>query len=221
MSPPIGFIPWNKGIFFSLLFVTFLLPLASAEIYKLWEPADLRLSISDNGTIIGVTANITVRDPDKTVIVAGKSMRNLVGTTDWNYTVPASSISKTGQYEYTVCSYSPTENRCDTFFFDVTPSGTVQTSILENPILLLFGILGIIIVGIGIYQGNPWFGFVGSIMLLLGGIYTMIYGFNNEQNFYTQGVALVFLGLGLIFMFVSAMEFIWNGGSGGGEDDED
>jgi len=212
----------NKILLLLVLLTLFFISLAGAEIHKQWEPADLRLSISNNGTVTGVSANITVRDPDKVVLVSFKPMSNTAGTTDWNYTVPASSIQKNGQYEYTVCSYSPVENRCDTFFFNVTPSGIEQTSILQNPILLLLGILGLLIVALGIYQGNPWFGFVGSIMFLLCGIYTMVYGFNNQQNFYTQGVAMVFLGLGFVFMFISAFEFIWsNNDNDNGGDDED
>jgi len=204
--------------FFSFLFLL-LISSASAEIYKQFEPADLRLSISDNGTIVGVSANITVRDPNKVVLVPFQSMSNLPGTTDWNYTLPSSNTTKNGEYEYTVCSYSISENRCDTFFFSVTPSGKEQTSILENPVILLLAILACLLVGVGAYQGNPWFGFIGSIMFLLGGMYTMIYGFNNEQTLYTQGVALVFIGLGIIFMFVAALEFVWGSDSAGSEED--
>jgi len=210
----------HKLFLFFLLTLFFSNLVVATEYHTLFEPADLRLSISNNGTVTGVSANITVRDPDKIVLVPFGVMSNTVGTTDWNYTVPASQITKTGQYEYTVCSYSPVENRCDTFEFKVNPAGREQTSILENPLLLVFGIIGTLFLVFGVWQGNSIFGFIGAIMFILGGVYTMIYGFNGEQSLYTQGIAMTIIGTGFIFMFLSAYEWLgW--GSYGGDEDED
>jgi hypothetical protein len=45
-------------------------------------------------------------------------------------------------------------------------------------------------------------------MFLLGGIYTMIYGFNNVTNLYTRGVAITLIGIGVAFMISSAYEWV-------------
>jgi len=201
-----------QKLFFVFLFLIFLVPTVAGEIYQQHTAVDLRLSVSNNGSADGVTANITVRDPDNVVLIPFLAMSNQAGTTDFNYTISSDNTSKTGTYSYVVCGFSSDENECNSYTFEVTPSGVTQTSILENPMILVLGILGTILVFVGLYMGNPWFGFIGSIIILLGGIYTMIYGFNNQQNLYTQGIALVIIGVSIIFMFISALEFIWRGG---------
>jgi ABC-type transport system involved in cytochrome c biogenesis permease subunit len=77
------------------------------------------------------------------------------------------------------------------------------------------GLLGLVLCIVGATKGIPWFGFIGSIMFLLIGVYTMIYGFDNVNNLYTQGAAIVFLGMGILFMFLSALEWVMD------TDDED
>jgi hypothetical protein len=54
-------------------------------------------------------------------------------------------------------------------------------------------------------------GFISSIIFLLLGIYTMIYGFNNTIDMYTRGTALVFLGIGMFVMFASAYDWAFGG----------
>ena len=96
-----------------------------------------------------------------------------------------------------------------TFIINVNPTGRAQTSILDNPMLLILGLLALVLVGMGVYFHTPGFGFIGSIMFLLGGLYTMIYGFNNVTDFYSRGIGITFIGLGFIFMFLAAYEWIW------------
>lgn len=98
----------------------------------------------------------------------------------------------------------------------VTPTGTNPSSFLNNPILLILGLMGLALVIFGGIKGIPWFGFIGSIMFLLVGVYTMIFGFDNINNMYTQGSALVFIGMGVIFMILSGYEWMTDT-----EDEED
>ena len=94
------------------------------------------------------------------------------------------------------------------YFFSITPSGIIQNSILENPILIILFVLSLIFLGVGVGFKIASLGFIGSILLALSGIWTMIYGFNNITNLYTRSVALALIGLGIIFMFISAYEWL-------------
>ena len=40
----------------------------------------------------------------------------------------------------------------------------------------------------------------------------MIYGFDNVTDIYTRGVGLTFIGMGFIFMFTSAYEWLYADG---------
>ena len=94
------------------------------------------------------------------------------------------------------------------YFFLITPSGIIQNSILENPILIILFVLSLIFLGLGVGFKIASLGFIGSILLILSGIYTMIYGFNNVTNLYTRGTAIALIGLGILFMFISAYEWL-------------
>lgn len=132
-------------------------------------------------------------------------------------------MTKTGtEYNYTTCDLTEVTGQYIvsgkgdidgvttvwTYDYYVTPTGTTSGSFLNNPILLILGLIGLILVIFGATKGIPWFGFLGSIMFLLVGVYTMIFGFDNINNMYTQGAAIVFIGLGIVFMLLSAFEWI-------------
>ena len=99
----------------------------------------------------------------------------------------------------------------DEGYYDITPTGKIQTSISNNPILIILGLIGIGLIVFGVIKGLSWLGFIGSVMFILLGVYTMIYGFNNTIDLYTRGTALVFIGIGIIFMFASAYDWAFGG----------
>ena len=67
--------------------------------------------------------------------------------------------------------------------------------------------LATLLLVLGFYLNLVSLGFIGSIMFLLSGIYTMIYGLNDIMNLYTRGIAIALIGLGFIFMYFSAYEW--------------
>ena len=129
---------------------------------------------------------------------------------DYSFDVKAGNFSEAGDYYYlTQCNSSSLGGFVEVPFV-VTPSGKIDLSILNNPMIIILGLLGLVLVLFGTWKGIPWFGFIGSILFLLLGIYTMIYGFNNITDLYTQGVAITFIGMGIIFMFSSAYEWLYD-----------
>jgi len=195
------------SVFLFLFFLIFSLTNVTAEIYKQNEPITFIQVVTIGGApSSSVYANITIADPDNVILVPFSAMTYNVTSQTFNFTLYQT--LKTGTYKRCIYASSPTDNETTCFEFDVTPSGKVQTSILENPMFLVFGVISLLFIVLGVYMSNPWAGFIGSIMLLLSGVYTMIYGFNNEQNFYTQGIALTIIGVSIVFMFLSAFEWI-------------
>lgn len=195
-----------------LLVVLFLIPLAFAEpsyTFKKNADIDLKISCFDIANDLcntAVSCALTVHYPNLTGLYSNVSMTQSANLDYFNYTLTG--LSQTGEY--------PTIVRCignttgfSTFTFEVTSTGRPAYSILDNPVLILFGIMALVLIAMGAYFSTPWFGFIGAIMFLMGGIYTMIFGFNNVTDLYTQSVGLTFIGLGFIFMFLAAYEWIW------------
>jgi len=208
----------SKPFFILVGIVTLLfLPivLADTEIYPVNKEVDLKFTCTLNNAIPSPTTefNISINYPNGTTFINNQPTTAL-GNGAFNYTT---TFTQTGIYKVQMFCYDGTYSYSNEGFYDITPTGKIQTSILENPILLILGILGLGLVVFGSTKGIPWFGFIGSIMFLLLGIYTMIYGFNNTTDLYTQGVSITLLGMGIIFMFASAYEWLYDGGEDGGE----
>lgn len=135
---------------------------------------------------------------------------------DFEVSVSGRNFTEPGEYRYLIECKTP-KAKSESYqvggieeAFEVTPTGRhLENSILDNPILLILGLLGTGLVIFGTIKGIPWFGFIGGIMFLLVGIYTMIYGFNDTTDIYTRGVAITLIGMGLIFTLTSAYEQVW------------
>ena len=92
--------------------------------------------------------------------------------------------------------------------FYVNPSGNIQDSIWNNSVLLIFIPLALILLVLGIGFNLPPLGFLSGMVFMLVGVYTMIYGFNNLTDLYTQSIAGVLLGIGFIISIIAAWESI-------------
>ena len=115
-------------------------------------------------------------------------------------------------FNYTFCDTSIlgtyiVEGVCDdivwVYDFEVTTNG-MPTS---NKIPLFLLITAIILFVVGIVIESPPLGFFSGILLLMAGMYLMIYGFGNIADLYTQALALVILALGLITTLMAG--FSW------------
>ena len=194
----------------SLLFICVLLlilPIISAEIttlgvFKQYSPIEL-LQICSNCTYNNVTS---VLYPNSTKVTEDLNMTQI--GTRYNYTLAGDYISVPGTYIVNGVGDLDGVPTVWSYTFEVNPTGTNQTSFWDNPMIIILGLIGLTLVIFGATKGIPWFGFIGSIMFILLGIYTMIYGFNDVTSLYTRGVSIAILGIGLIFMFSSAYEWM-------------
>jgi len=188
-----------------ILLIPTVLAVESLGVFKLNQNIDLMQTCSNCSSV-----NITsVLYPNSTIMIENKIMTK--DGTKYNYALNSSYVTVPGQYIVNGVGDLNGENKVWSYNFDVNPTGRIETSILNNPMLIILGLIGLGLVIFGAAKGIPWFGFIGSIMFLLLGVYTMIYGFNNITSMYTRGVSITILGMGIIFMFASAYEWVFGG----------
>lgn len=206
----------NKGYVFLLLGLFFIgLVIAETETQPVNQNVELKFTCTLNNAIPSAAAkyNITISYPNGTTFINNQETTALGnGAFSYNTYFPLE-----GLYKVQMFCYDGTYSFSDEGYYNVNPTGRIQNSILNNPLFLILGIIGLVLVIFGAYQGIPWFGFIGSVLFILLGIYTMIYGFDDITNLYTRGVAIVMLGMGFIFMFASAYEWLY---ADGGKDEE-
>lgn len=144
--------------------------------------------------------NLTaVKYPNTTIEVMDLVMTKI--GTEYNYTF--CSTDTTGEYFYTVKGDKNGIETSETISFEVTPLGKLG-------VLIFLAAFALVFIGFGIGLKIPALGFIGGILFVLAGMYTMIYGLCDVANLYTQGIAVSLLGLGIIFMLSSAYEwFAW------------
>ncbi len=205
-----------RKILLTLILGMFLLNFVSAEIREI--PAGkqgeiiILTQLCDNCTYVNLTQVIR-RGENSAILLAGEFVMTKNGN---NFNYSFSDTNGLGKYEYSTCGDLDGIRDCRPVSFEITPTGVTQESISKNPVLLILVILSLIFLVIGAYYRIASFGFIGSILLILSGVYTMIYGFNNYTDLYTRGAAVALIGLGIVVMFVSAYEWLpW--GEGGGE----
>lgn len=212
----------NKTLLFTRIFLMIILTLpiiyAETETYKVNENVELKFTCTLNNAIPSAAAryNITINYPNGSTYLSNVATTAL-GNGAFNY---ATSFPTTGLYKVQMFCVDGVYSFSDEGFYDITSTGIIPISIWNYPVLIILALLGLGLVILGASKGIPWFGFIGSIMFLLLGIYTMIYGFNNVVDMYTRGVAITLLGLGLIFMFSSAWEFFTEDGEGTGAEED-
>lgn len=111
-------------VFLFFFFLCLLSVNASALIYEPSDDIPILHTIAEEGLSSGITANITVRNPNGTVIVPFSEMNYLPESNQFNYTIRGSLTSQEGDYSYDICAYGSTVSECNTFDFRVTTTGT-------------------------------------------------------------------------------------------------
>jgi len=126
----------------------------------------------------------------------------------FGFHIKGGNFSYIGPYSYLIRCENTLSGGAVSVGFEVTSTGLDPKSILNNSTMIILLALAIILLIVGAALSFSSIGFIGSILLILVGIYTMIYGLNDVVSLYTQAIALVEMGLGIIFMFLSAYEWL-------------
>lgn len=194
-----------KKLILTLMLGIFLVSLVSASdlgTFKKGECIEL-YQLCDNCTYVNLSS---VTYPNSTILNLNEAMTE--NGVDYNYTFCSTNVE--GDMSYKVCGDKDGEFICETIDLRITPLGTSNLSIFNNPLLLLLAGLALIFLFLGIYFSNPSLGFISSVLFILAGVYLMIYGFNDITNLYTRGGAVSLIGLGFVILFASGYEWYMN-----------
>ncbi len=120
-----------------------------------------------------------------------------------------------GRFNYETCNTETLGSytgigRCDTTPFDndfeVTPSGKSGSS--NQAFFIIFFILAYGVGFFGFFGRNQLISFIGGILMILLGIFTIRYGIIIFRDVYTVALSYITLGMGFIFMLVPAVEYL-------------
>ena len=192
-----------KKILLTIILGMFLISLVAAEVqtfgtFKRFECIGL-IQTCGNCTYNNIS---NVIYPDSLVALS----ENVMTRVDTSYNHTFCNTSKLGEYIVNGFGDLNGEKIAWNYNLFVTETGITDKSIFDNPLMLILIALALIFLFIGIRTETIWLGFMSSIMFLLSGIYTTIYGLNDITNMYTQGIGISLIGIGIIIMFVSVYE---------------
>ena len=191
-----------KKILLAFVFGMFFLSLASASIENLGTVQQYDCIVLKQTCDDCSYNNITsVSFPNRTTDALSIEVEMTKDGTEYNYTFCNTSALGT----YIVNGKGDTDGR-DTwnYKFNVTTTGGESNIVI--PIFLLIG--GMVLFGFGVGLKNPTFGFFSGIIFLMVGMYTMIYGFGDIADLYTQAFALVVLGFGMLTVVLSGYSWM-------------
>ena len=197
------------GILMLLLIMPFVSALEDADadyLIKQNSRFDIKRNCIYNGTWCTSVAecNITINSIQGTggFLYNNTPMTNQGGF--HNLTLNASDNNIPGWYQTMVTCTDRGDEGSEFFYYRVTPTGDEDSTTFFIIISLAF--IAIIIFGYVIQQETLVF--MGGATALVLGMYSMIYGFGSTQNDYTSMLSVIIIGIGLIFVFMSAYHLI-------------
>ena len=202
-------------LIFALILLMAIPSILAADTYKQGTIVDLTTICINNGTYCSGVAkcNITIFYPDGTILINNALMTN--NDNYHNYTLTANQTSILGIYTTSMVCTEGDYKGYTSAIYEITSSGIKNISNLENPLLIFLIIIAFVILIFARQMENLYLSFISGAMFGLIGVYIIIYGLNNVVNMYTQGLGIVFVGLALYFIIVSAYELVENYGETG------
>ena len=133
----------------------------------------------------------------------------------WNINILGGNFSYLEIYPYGIKCASISYGGALVGYFEVTGTGRQGNIGLDTFLILIFAS---IIVFVGSYWlDQDWGVFLSGILFILSGIYAMIYGLGDVSDLYTRGIAIVSIGIGIVFLVAS----LFNISKGEGVEEED
>lgn len=202
----------KKIIIMTMLLLLVIIPIVNAQIVvptvssepylKQNTPATLPLPCTIGGSYCSNTAtcNTTILNPNSDILYNSFPMTQNGVTFEINLT--ASDTSVLGEYQFNVvcCDLGSCASR--NLRFHVTPTGDSR----GNTVILLLLIGSFLLLLFAFYIHNEFVGFFAGAGFLVSGIYAMINGVAGLNDFYTQTVSYVSLGIGLIICITAGYE---------------
>ena len=181
-----------------LIFVlaVLILQFANALIYKQYETSQIIIPCVIEGTPCNnvATCKLTIQHPNFTYLVDNKDMSYHDGGF-FNYTVTFDTL---GDYPAEVTCSQNGLNSTQTYELLVTSTGSPPKNNLS--LFIILAIASVLIVVLALVMQNEYIGFIGGGLLIMTGLFAIIYGIDNLANIYTDSIGWVTLGLGIMFM---------------------
>ena len=142
----------------------------------------------------------TIMFPDKSFIIINGAMAR--DGTYFNYTYCNTSVvglyivNGVGDKDAVITPFN--------YFFEVTTTGNDY----PYTIPLFLGLAGFILLILAFIMKNNYIGFISGILFIVLGIYVLVYGLGVMSDFYTQSIAYVTLGFGLLIFLASSYSAI-------------
>lgn len=177
------------------------IPLVLAEnigTFKQYDCISLH-QICSNCTFVNITS---IKYPNGQVVNINSVMTK-VGT-DYNYTFCNS--SDLGNYLYNTCGNKDGTFVCENLEYTITTTGDTQGNTL--PIFLL--ILAFVLMGISIFTSNEYLAFFSGCVFVIVGVYMMVFGLGFVADMYTQTMAYVCIGIGILLIIIPVLEKVWD-----------
>jgi len=146
--------------------------------------------------------NLTVVNAQTgTIIINNGLMTNQVSY--HNYTLTSTQTTNLGFFKADMQCSDGTSHGANTFYYKIVPAMENNTTTF---LVLVFG--AIVLLALAYLIKNEYVSFMAGLMFAILGVYTMINGFNGVVDLYTRATALISLGIGFIFIFLSAYHVI-------------
>ena len=168
-----------------------------------------------NCTFVNIT---TIMFPDKTYTTINQEMTR--DGTYFNFTF--CNTSMIGMHIVNGVGNNDGSSSPFNYWFEVTTTGNNA----PYAIPLFLGLAAFILLILAFVMKNNYIGFITGTLFIVLGLYLMIYGLSVISDFYTQSLAYISLGVGLLLLLASAYSAINDSninlfGIGRGDDDDD
>lgn len=206
----------SRFVFLILLLALMLFPFTTAQaseqiqVGKQYESINLIGTCFNNGTYCSsqTICNSTIIDPRGVVVLDNALETNQVAF--YNITLSAANTGEIGEYTQSRTCYDPAGDVTGSGFeekpFLITPSGSDANS-LSNLILMGMALIlsgGVIIFGFS--KSEPYIVILGSFVLVLLGLFTLLNGIGNYRNELTQWSSIIISLIGGYISVRSGLE---------------
>lgn len=177
----------------------------AAYVFKQSEDVTLCMDVfnsNNSEATASTTCNLTLKSPNMEIAVNDQGM-----TFDspglFCYDVSGTDLGILGDYPSTIRCGDGVDYAFTTFVIEVTPTGDVRGFGIFIVLILCSLTTFILATSLRI----EWLGFLGGLLFLITGVYSMIYGIGDLADLYTRTIAIVSMGLGVVFMTAAAWAF--------------
>jgi hypothetical protein len=194
----------KSSILLTLLLALMVIPMANAEvIFKQNDMADLKVPCYNETYAFcsgAALCNLTVIYPNGSVMVMGKAMTNQL--VYHNYTLPESNTI--GEYLGIMECFDDGKNGITSFNFKITNTGFSYNA--GDISLIIAIVITFLLIGMSVLMDNVYLATLGGFASFIVGLFLYIQGFGGMRNLLSEGIGMIMVGIGGIFVFWSIRE---------------